>query len=490
MQRSRPLNCASSSEAIACLGRTGGRHSPSARGNRGRRLQHRASFCPLPYLASSDRICRQFRSPMRSNLVWSRWSCIVGCAKCHSLLSGLPSELVSSISKQVLFPLEPCIFFERRAETWIAPLTLDPAYLHAMIFTSQYFFDAMLPRKFSPLNQRSLPHFLATVKLLRERLARDDDEARLSFTTAAAIMGLAGHALWMGSCESARHHMEGLSNVVSLRGGIATFEQNPKLLMEILRCDIGIALHSGSRPFFFNNSSSQDSYPPRPNLKSLLKLQGLATTGPQDPSAGAIHEMADELAEIWEIMSEFCSVINFAADSGRCISVQTLLETVILVMYRLLGMNFDAGTSDEAIRLGLLAFSCSAFLQWQQLGMTYPPLISAFRNCLTTMNLQQMRQPMVLWLFMVGATLLFDTTDDWWLKPALLAEMGLSEIRSWSEMQHLLKSILWIGLIHDKPGKHVFDTTITYPESLTPDVSLASVATSTSCTSPSMSLPE
>ena len=100
----------------------------------------------------------------------------MGCAKCHSLLSGLPSELVSSISKQVLFPLEPCIFFERRAETWIAPLTLDPAYLHAMIFTSQYFFDAMLPRKFSPLNQRSLPHFLATVKLLRERLARDDDE--------------------------------------------------------------------------------------------------------------------------------------------------------------------------------------------------------------------------------------------------------------------------------------------------------------------------
>lgn len=88
-------------------------------------------------------------------------------------------------------------------------------------------------------------------------------------------------------------------------------------------------------------------------------------------------------------MSEFCSLINFAADSGQCISVETLRETFTSVIYRLLGTNFDPGSSDEAIRLGLLAFSCSGFLQWQSLGMSYPSLISAFRNCLAAMNFQQ-----------------------------------------------------------------------------------------------------
>ena len=259
-------------------------------------------------------------------------------------------------------PLETCIFFGRRAEAWIAPLASDPAYLHVMFFTSQYYFDTILPRNFSIVNQRSLPHFLEAVKLLRERLAHDDDEARLSYTTAAAVMGLTGHALWTGNCESARHHMEDLSRIVSLRGGVASFKENPKLLIEILRCDMGIALHSGTRPLFFNNSSSQEPYPPYPNLKLLLDLRGPAVTGSQYQSAGFFDDMADELAGIWKIMSEFCSVINFAADSGHFNSVETLLETAASVMYRLLGMNFEAGSNDEATRLGLLAFSCSVFL--------------------------------------------------------------------------------------------------------------------------------
>ena len=347
-----------------------------------------------------------------------------------------------------------------------------------MIFTSQYYFDAILPRNLSPVKQRSLPHFLETVKLLRERLAHDDNRAKLSYTTAAAIMGLVGHALWTGNSESARHHMEGLSRIVKLRGGVATFKENPKLLIEILRCDLGIALYSGSRPLFFNNSSSQEPYPPYPNLKLLLELRGPAVTGPQYQSARFFDDMADELAGIWIIMSEFCSLINFAAGSGQFISVETLLETIASVMYRLLGVKFDAGSSDEAIRLGLLAFSCSVFLQWQQLGMSYPPLISAFRNCLATMSSQQTSPQLVLWLFMIGAALVFDSTDDWWLTPALLAKMDSCEIRSWSEMQHLLKSSMWISLIHDKPGRRVFDSAIAYLDRPTLGVSPVPIATS------------
>jgi len=63
---------------------------------------------------------------------------------------------VSSIAKQILFPLEICIFFDRRAESWIAPLAVDPAYLHAKIFTSLYYFDVVLSRRPSLASQRTL----------------------------------------------------------------------------------------------------------------------------------------------------------------------------------------------------------------------------------------------------------------------------------------------------------------------------------------------
>lgn len=133
--------------------------------------------------------------------------------------------------------METCIFFERRAEEWIAPLAVDPAYLHAMIFTSQYYFDAIVARNSSPFNQRTLAHFLKALGLLRERFAHCDDQSKLSNSTAAAVMGLAGHAHWMGDYKSARHHMKGLCKIVNLRGGVTSFRDNTKLLVEILRYD-------------------------------------------------------------------------------------------------------------------------------------------------------------------------------------------------------------------------------------------------------------
>lgn len=328
-----------------------------------------------------------------------------------------------------------------------------------MVFTSQYYFDTVLPRSSSLTNRRSFPHYLETVKLLRERLAHGSDIAKLSYTTMAAVMSLAAHALWTGNHESARHHVEGLRRIVNLRGGVDTFKVNPKLLMEIFRCDIGIALESGSRTLFFSSSTSKEPYPLFPNLKSLLELQGPSMAHSPYHLGLFVDDVADELSRIWENMSEFCSLINFVADSKQRVSEETLLKAVSSIMYRLINMKFGAGTSDEAIRLGLLTFSCSVFLQWQRLGLSFPPLVSAFRDCLMTIDSQQMPPHLVLWLFMVGATLLFDASDDWWLKPALRVKMSECDIRSWSEMRHLLKSNLWIDFIHDSPGQLTFNST-------------------------------
>ena len=142
---------------------------------------------------------------------------------------------VSSIAKQLLFPLETCIFFERRAENWIAPLAIDPAYLHAKIFTSLYYFDVILPRRSSHASQRTWNHHHKALSLLRERLLYGSDDARLSNNTVSVVLSLAGHAFWTGDVRSARNHMEGMRKIASLRGGLSAFRDNEKLLAEILR---------------------------------------------------------------------------------------------------------------------------------------------------------------------------------------------------------------------------------------------------------------
>lgn len=211
---------------------------------------------------------------------------------------------------------------------------------------------------------------------------------------------------------------------------------------------------------FFNNPSSRELFQPYPDLTLLLNLTRHVAKYPSYNSATFFTGIDHELARAWKVMSDFCSVINFAADSGQRISTETLLDTMASVLYRLLDMCFEAGSSDEAIRLGLLTFSCSVFLQWRYLGMSYPYFTFMVRDCLARLQSSQISSQLLLWLLMVGAVSVFDASDDEWLTPLLLVNIGLCEIDSWSKMQDLMKSFMWIGLVYDKPGKGVFDSTV------------------------------
>ena len=84
------------------------------------------------------------------------------------------------------------------------------------------------------MSRRTIPHFLKTLRLLRERLLSENNQA-LTTSTVSAILALAAHALYMGDFESSKYHLGGLRKIVSLRGGVATFSDNAKLLIEILR---------------------------------------------------------------------------------------------------------------------------------------------------------------------------------------------------------------------------------------------------------------
>lgn len=154
-------------------------------------------------------------------------------------------------------------------------------------------------------------------------------------------------------------------------------------------------------------------------------------------------------------MSRFCSVINFAVESRQRISTETLLEAMASVMYRLLHMNFELNSRDEAIRLGLLAFSSHVFLQWTHLGVSYSHLKSIFRACLLRLSCSHICPQLRLWLLMAGVVSIFDAADDEWITPLLLVNIDLCKMESWGQIRQLLKSFLWVDLLHDKPSGRI-----------------------------------
>ena len=169
-----------------------------------------------------------------------------------------------------------------------------------------------------------------------------------------------------------------------------------------------------------------------------------------------------DLAQAWTAMKRFCSAINSAAEHNRQLPKETLRDTMAAIMYRLLRMNsFDSTSIDEAIRLGLLAFSHHIFLRWRDLKppQTYFP--DTYRTCLLNLKLPDTSSSQILlWLLMVGSLSFFTPADDAWLIPWIRVNVELCGAHDWIGLRSQLKEFPWIDILHDNPGQAIFDSTM------------------------------
>ncbi|KAI1300918.1 hypothetical protein F5Y03DRAFT_221833 [Xylaria venustula] len=369
----------------------------------------------------------------------------------------------SYIAKQLLFPMEKCIFFERRAENWIAPLATDSVYLHANIFAASYYFDAVLSQRPSCQSERMIYHYGKTVSLLRKRLLLDGDDTQLSNNTLTVILCLAGHAFRTGDSELAVHHLQGIRRIIGLRGGLNSLRGNQKLANEVLRCDLGVAMHCGSAPILFQGAVSPHSYRMYPKLDVFFdKGDSVYSSNFSIFSSSSINspslEIDQRLSSAWKTMSDFCSVINLAAKTDQRIDMETFLHSMASIMYNLLDMRFERSSPNETIRLGLLSFSCGVFLPWSHLGMSYRHLNSLLQTHFEDHPERTANLPteLAVWLLMACAITIVDEHDIAWAYDLLREAASSFGITCWSRMREMLISVMWVGIVHEKLGQRVF----------------------------------
>lgn len=410
------------------------------------------------------------------------------------------------MAKGALFPLESCIAFGPKETKWLEALTLDAAYLHAMAFSAHAYFEMLPGRHHTAVlpphhpSSSSRTHVLKTLRLLRERIEtpNHDGVIQASFSTAAIVLCLAFHAHVMGEHDAAMHHMLGLRKIVDLKGGLPSLADNAKLVVEILRCDIGMALHSGAKPLFFADRGAEPFWP-LPDFSAHVFPMATAELGVGVEGDFVLPSSIDpELVACWRVTRQFCALVNEAAASRSKLPKEYLFDTMAAVTYRLLHKSpWPApGTLDNAVLLGLLAFCSSVFLQWSGVRLPSAWLPTAYRECLLALedpvrggynhdynysysnsggsgseNSNVCPRPLLLWLLTVGAISVlgdpaisvFGEGDDGphydiWLKPRLRANAELCGVDSWPAMRALLSSFIWVGLVHDAPGKAVFDS--------------------------------
>uniref|UniRef100_A0A093VJY1 Uncharacterized protein n=1 Tax=Talaromyces marneffei PM1 TaxID=1077442 RepID=A0A093VJY1_TALMA len=163
------------------------------------------------------------------------------------------------------------------------------------------------------------------------------------------FLGLAVYAYLTGEDKAAEYHLSALRTIIDFRGGICAFWHSGKLLLELFRCDIGLALNHGSTTFFFTDPSVEP-FPPYPEEELLHCFLGANICDTQGSLENFLVEVDDDLVKAWSIVKQFSTRINLSSKTKRKLPKELLLDTMASVMYRLMHMSYIYGSLDELER--------------------------------------------------------------------------------------------------------------------------------------------
>jgi hypothetical protein len=205
-----------------------------------------------------------------------------------------------------------------------------------------------------------------------------------------------------------------------------------------------MSLHTGNSPVFFR---AQDGYLPYP--------KGLPPATLPDDFIISNHD----LATLCTVLVSFCSTINLSIEAHGRIPWVLVYNTMTSVMYRLVDMQLNAESLDEALRLGLLAFCSRIFMQGQTGTLAHADL--SRRHSLSLQYLAgspDITWRLHIWLLMMTCLSNGEHEGDDRVMCELRSKLRDHKIESWMEVREVMQSVLWITVVFDRRGKHFFET--------------------------------
>ncbi|UQC73507.1 uncharacterized protein CLUP02_00152 [Colletotrichum lupini] len=363
----------------------------------------------------------------------------------------LPSPPPASIFAFVSFPEE--IDYSASDPTdiyWFHWTQLDLAYLHAILYTTSFFFDDLAGRK----SERTKYHSYRTVSELNKQLS--DPQTALTDSTTTVVMFMLFITECFGDMESAHMHMMGLKKIFDLRGGLKSYEGKPLLQEKIRR------MCTGCKPVYCQGISSSAC-----DLSSQVRHFEHWSIDQScfSRSRDLIYGLDRQLYICVKNVQILTQMINTSHKTGEKLADMTLEKFLTSIQSHLLVLDFYDDARDslvEVLRLSLHAYLTTVFWSFPGLKTEYPLLAVQFQEaCLAFSPTTAEETFLFAWALMVGAISLFQNRDQEWLSEILYPLIQTSLGTLWLEAKASLRQVMWIESLHDSGGTEVFRRYIT-----------------------------
>ncbi|KAF5019377.1 hypothetical protein F66182_8627 [Fusarium sp. NRRL 66182] len=346
----------------------------------------------------------------------------------------------------LIYPYSFCRPTDEIGSPWFKYMVADAACLHCLLAMVTTYLNLLRTPELPNLESlEATRHFSQALRLMNPRLS--NPSAAQKDANMAIIVSLAIHSNMIQDLSASAMHLSGLQRLLDLRsGGITDLREcNRALLQKMCRTDVELAVAQGTRTRFGTAGLTAAAAGP----VSARKL-----AYPLDQTCALLRQVTRELLAL-------CRRPGRAKMSG--LQYQDVLISMWqrLVDFAPLGGTRPQNLLDDVWQLALLAFLVTVAWSMSYLKSAHCKLLhKLLRERVESHALVDRgddHQGMWLWVVFIYALSLPEGDCD---QPLLeeIQDMAIKlGIGSWEELKANCQLFPWIGIVHDVPGRDLWE---------------------------------
>ncbi|VUC25496.1 unnamed protein product [Clonostachys rosea] len=298
-------------------------------------------------------------------------------------------------------------------------------------------------------SSKALYSLSRTVSHVKNRL---ESPGALSDSTITLVLSLISQEQLKKLDSRAKIHLDGLRRIIELRGGLKQLEGKAPLLLKVCKVDVIFALQFGGPTIFFRDEMLR--------VREEMASKGLFQRLLALPAIHDMNALCPLLKAVLLDVLDFSALVN-GNKSKLVVDLINFQEIVMSVFFRLLRMHPLNGVpltndTDAMYHLGLIIFMLTLFITIEkQRILDCIPVSDTLRDLLDH-DLSKASGELVLWVLLVGGIWTSTVEGDWILPKLQLMKQWL-RLNDWEEVQCRIASFPWIGVLHDQPGRSLWN---------------------------------
>ncbi|CZR67426.1 uncharacterized protein PAC_17325 [Phialocephala subalpina] len=342
--------------------------------------------------------------------------------------------------------------FKTLRDRWLPVAVRDAATFHQ--FLANVSLNISRVRGENLDNAVSIAHHSLAIRSVNQKLS--DPNLRTSGDVIASILCFVCYSTVKGDFHGISVHLDGLQNVLRLRGGYKSIKSDPVLVNIAYGVDMTRSLRQDTKPQFplpeemlqaVQNDQSADDFVFF--ARTPYSAQWREIFPPNHPMMSVFDELqhAVEVAKLKAMRNQQWRIVNF------------VIFRMYPTIHRLLSMGLDPDPDDqwsivqEASRLGILLFMGEIRRKCGALGVStrlYITKLKVFMEGLGSTIDWTSANMLLLWVMFFALLESWKLPEQDWYVESMHAVMARTTLRSWDAVLERVKSFLWVDDIYDE----------------------------------------